>query len=79
MNVDEILASPIDALDLPDGAIPLSVIMLVEYAEPGADESPSCRRLAVTSDEDLPPWTSVGMLRFACELEFNYATRDDVE
>jgi len=30
-TTDEILADPIAALDLPDGAMPLSAIVLVEY------------------------------------------------
>ncbi len=68
-TVDEILADPVAALTLPDGAIPVSVVLLVEYAEPGATERPGARRLAWTSDDDLPPWTSIGMLRFAAEAE----------
>lgn len=79
MNVDEIIADPLLALDLPIDAIPLSIVMLAEYAEPGSDESPSRRRLAVISDDDLPPWTALGMLRFACELEFDAIARDDLD
>lgn len=78
MTVDEILADPIASLNLPDGAIPLSVILLVEYAEPGSDTRPSARRLAMNTDDDMPPWTSAGMLRYAIELELRVA-RDDIE
>lgn len=69
MTVDEILADPVAALDLPEGAIPLSVVLLVEYAEPGAPDFPGRRRLATITDDDMPPWTSMGVLRFALELE----------
>jgi len=67
-TTDEILADPIAALDLPDGAMPLSAIVLVEYARPGEDGR---KRLALVSDDDLPPWVSIGMLRFAAQLEYD--------
>jgi hypothetical protein len=71
MTVDEIIAEPLKALGLPDGSIPLSILILCEYAEPGSDNRPSARRLATVSDDDMPPWTSIGMLRFATQLELD--------
>jgi hypothetical protein len=68
-TTDEILADPAGTAELPDGAIPLHVIVLIEYAEPGADERPGAPRLALQSDESLGPWTAIGMLHFAAELE----------
>lgn len=70
MTVDEILADPIGALGLPDGAIPVSVVLLVEYAHPGSDNYPQRRRLAFTSDDNLPVWTSIGMMHYGvgCEM-----------
>jgi hypothetical protein len=67
VGVDEILADPLAALELPDGSIPV----LVEFAEPAADVRPAARRLATCSDDNLPPWTSIGMLRFAEQLELD--------
>jgi len=69
MNVDQILNDTLGALELPDGAIPVSVIVLCEYAEPGADNAPGRLRLAMCSDENMPPWTSLGMMRYATEIE----------
>jgi hypothetical protein len=71
VNTDEILRDPLAALALPDGAIPLHVIVLAEYAEPGSDNMPAVNRLATVSDDDLTLWTSVGILRFAQQLELN--------
>lgn len=70
-TVDEILANPVAALDLPKGSIPVSVIVLVEYVNPGSDNRPGARRLGTISDDDMPPWTSIGMLRFAAQLELD--------
>jgi hypothetical protein len=71
VNVDEILADPHAALDIPDGCIPIHVVILCEYARPGAETRPSANGLATISDDDMPPWTSIGMLRFAAQLELN--------
>lgn len=73
MTVDEILADPIDGLNLPTGAIPLHIAVIVEYSEPGSDNFPARSRLALVADEDLPPWTEIGMLRFAEQM-----TLDDI-
>ena len=79
MTVDEILADPVAALGLPDGAIPLSIIVIAEYAEPGSDERPSARRLAMNTDDDMPPWTSIGMLRYAIQLELDAVHHDGID
>lgn len=76
MTVDEIIANPLAALELPDGAIPVSIIVLVEYVEPGSDDRPSARRLAMNTDDDMPPWTSMGMLQYAIELEADEVRHD---
>jgi hypothetical protein len=33
--------------------------------------------MAYCSDEDLPPWTSMGMLSFACDLESDAVGPDE--
>jgi hypothetical protein len=71
VTVDEMLADPLAALDLPDGAIPQHAILIVEYDDPGATERPGARRLAYVADNLMSPWLSLGMLRFACELEYS--------
>lgn len=71
MTVDEILADPIEALDLPEGSIPVGVVLLVEYANPGSDAWPTARRLAMMTDDNMPPWTAIGMMRFAQQREYD--------
>lgn len=81
MTVDEILADPIRGLDLPDGAIPSHVIVIVEYSEPGSDNDPTKARLAFVRDDDLPPWTADGMTRFVgrTQLDGIVSTEDEDE
>lgn len=69
MTVDEIIDDPIAALDLPDGSIPVSITVIVEYLEPGSESDPAIRRLAITSDEDMTSWTSIGLLHYAIQME----------
>jgi hypothetical protein len=71
VTVDELLANPIKACDLPDSAIPLHAIVLIEYAEPGSDTVPQRPRLAKFADDEVSLWTSIGMLRFALALELD--------
>jgi hypothetical protein len=78
-TTDEILANPAAAAGIPDGAIPLHVVVLIEYARPGADIHPQRNGLAVISDDDCPPWTSIGMLDFARQLELDAVTNIDDE
>lgn len=74
MTVDEILADPIEGLNLPSGSISLHITVIVEYSEPGSDNFLARSRLALVADEDLPPWTEIGMLRFAEQM-----TLDDID
>lgn len=64
MNADELLAAPIEALELPDGAFPVSAVIVVEYVHPGSDNSPHRRRLAWAVSDELNPWTSIGIWKF---------------
>lgn len=68
-TVDEMLADPVRALSLLPGAVPTHAVMLVEYAEPGSDDRPTARRLAMNCDDDCPPWLTMGMLRYAASTE----------
>lgn len=77
MNVDDVLADPSAALELPQGAVPVSVIVLAEYVEPGSSDRPGVRRLAVAADDDLAAWSALGMLRFALQLELNEVGAED--
>lgn len=70
-SVDEILADPLGALDLPDGSIPVSVVLLVEYVNPSSEFHSNAKRLATVTDEELSPWVSIGMMRFAQQLEYD--------
>jgi hypothetical protein len=71
MTVEELLADPIGACELPDGLVPLHAIVLIEYVEPGSDVSPQRSRIAKYSDDELSMWGSIGMLRFALQLELD--------
>jgi hypothetical protein len=71
VTVDEIIADPRSALELPDGSFPVSIIIAVEYMTPGSDDAPQRRRLAVVADDDLPPWTAIGMLRYSIQLNLD--------
>ncbi len=70
-TTDEIIGDVLGAAELPAGSIPLHVIVIIEYANPGSDNAPGRARLCTLSDENLPPWTSIGMLRFAEQLELD--------
>lgn len=74
MSVDDILADPVGALGLPEGAIPVSAIVLVEYLEPGSDNHPASKRLARATNEELEPWSAHGILSFAAESELRRYT-----
>ena len=69
MNVDELLANPAAAAELPDGAVPIHAIILIEYFEPGSDDAPGSPRLTCASDEDLSTWTGVGMIQWALAVQ----------
>ncbi len=69
MNVDELLADPITAVNLPDGAFPVTACVVVEYVHPGSDNNPQRRRLAWCSSDELNPWTSIGIWEFLKQHE----------
>lgn len=64
-SVDEILANPMKAIDIPDGAIPVHAIVIIEYANPGADYRPELGRLGWCADTTNSLWNELGMLEFA--------------
>ncbi len=70
-TVDQLLANPALACELPAGAIPLHAIALIEYINPSSTNHPERPRLATHTDSDLSAWTSIGMLRFALQRELD--------
>lgn len=76
-NVEDIIKDVCKEADLPPGAIPLHIVVCIEYAEPGAESSPGRPRMAYVSDDDMPPWTCMGLLQFAYELEYRSIRRED--
>ena len=77
MTVDEVLANPAAAVELPDGAVPVHVLVIVEYAEPGSDNEPGIARLAVGVDDALPLHLALGMLHYAELVQLDESTVDD--
>jgi hypothetical protein len=77
MNADEILADPSKGLDLPEGAVLTHIIVIAEYADPTAEEWPGRVRMASVSDDDCPPWTCTGMMRFAEFVQLKAKLADD--
>jgi len=77
VNIDELLADPAAAAELPAGAIPLHAVVLIEYANPSSTTVPQRPRLAFTIDDDLTAWTSIGMLRFALQRELDAVALTD--
>lgn len=69
MNVDELLADPLAAVNLPDGAFPVTAVIVVEYVDPGSDNSPERKRLAWCSSDELNPWTSIGIWEWLKQWE----------
>jgi len=69
MTVDELLANP--AIDLPSGTIPLSAIILIEYANPPIPDDPQIPRLVVSANEGLTAWAAIGLLRYTLQRELN--------
>ena len=66
MTVDEIIADVRDALALTEDQVLVNVIVMGEYVDLDPDaEQPDRRRLAIQVSDELEPWTSIGMLRFA--------------
>lgn len=76
MTVDEIVADVRRALGLSDDQVLVNVIVMGEYVDLAPEaESPERRRLAMQSSDELEPWTSIGMLRFA-QMRESDAVRD---
>lgn len=72
MTVDEILADVRGALGLVDSEVLVNIIVIGEYVTLDENaEQPDRRRLAMHSSDELEPWTSIGMLRFAQMREDN--------
>lgn len=69
LSADELLANPLDYIDLPDGAFPVSAIVVVEYVNPGSDNMPQRKRLAWNASSELNPWTSIGIWEFLKQWE----------
>ena len=63
MNVDDLLA---EGVRLPDDAIPLHAVLIVDYTDPGSGE----RTLTAVSDDALPSWALRGMLIEAYDVVF---------
>lgn len=61
MTADELLDQRVE---LPEGAVPVHAILVVEYLEPGADDA-SLARLDLFTDDTLPLWRGLGMLTYA--------------
>lgn len=74
-ELNGMLADPIEGLDLPDGAIVTSMLVIVEYIEPDAVDSPNRTRLGYDASDGLSAWETMGMLRFAEQLEFHAVGR----
>jgi len=76
MTVDEVVADVRAALGLADTDVLVNIIVIGEYVTLDQDAvSPERRRLAMHASDELEPWTSIGMLRFAQMREDN-AVRD---
>lgn len=69
MTVDELLADPLAAVDLPDGAFPVTAVVVMEYVHPGSENNPHRKRLAWCASDELNPWTSIGIWEFLKQHE----------
>jgi len=66
MTVDEIAANIREALGLDDDEVLVNVIVMGEYVTLAAGAAyPERRRISMISSDELEPWSSIGMLRFA--------------
>lgn len=69
MTADELLADPIAGVALPDGAVPVTAIVVIEYVEPASENRPERRRLGWRASDELNPWTSIGIWEFLKQHE----------
>jgi hypothetical protein len=65
MNVDDLLANP--GASLPQGAIPVHALVIIEYVNPSDDDDPCS--LYVDGDDALMSWQAGGMLLGALDRE----------
>ena len=77
MTVDEVLANPAAAVELPEGAVPTHVLVILEYLEPGSDDVPGVARIVVGVDDALPLHLFLGMLHYAELVQLDEQTVDD--
>lgn len=69
MVPDGFLDSAASMVDLPDGAIPTHAYLIVEYENPGSDDSPETPRIVQAGDECLSLWGSLGLLQYAHQTQ----------
>ena len=76
-SVDEIIAHPVECIGLPERSLPVNIVLLIEYVEPGSDNHPGRPRLATISNEGATPWVVIGMCEFAKAMEANSVLRPE--
>ena len=76
MTVDEIVADLRAALGLGDTDVLVNIIVMGEFVTLDQDaDQPDRRRLSYLASDELEPWTSIGMLRFA-QMREDHAVTD---
>lgn len=65
MTVDEVLADPAAATEVPPNAMVTHVIVIVEYLEPASADEPSLPRMDWATDDLCGTHLAEGMLRRA--------------
>lgn len=63
MTVDDLLAAL--SVELGVGAVPLHAIVIVEYLDPSSYDGVTRPRLMTLTDDDLSPWSRLGILSWA--------------
>lgn len=59
------------AVGLPSGAIPIHAYVIIEYENPGSDDSPELPRVAHRFDVGFSLWSRIGLLQFVLQQELN--------
>lgn len=67
----DVLGLAATAVQLPDGAIPVHAYVIVEYENPGSEDSPGTPRLVAHWDLSFSPWARIGLLRWMLQEELN--------
>lgn len=76
----DLLGLAATAVQLPEGAIPVHAYVIVEYENPGSDDSPDTPRVIRDFDASLSPWARIGLLRWMLQEELNLiAAAPDVD